>query len=215
MTDVSRKRSDSGRSLRLHRDEVAGCRRCDTVVGPSVIGPAVRSPIYAIGQAPGPHEAKKGRPFAHTAGKALFGWLSRIGVDEDTYRERVYMAAVTRCFPGKGTGSSKGDRVPSAAEIEACRPFIAREIALLRPSLVIPIGRLAISEVLGTTRFQLTDVIGASFRETFHDLETDVIPLPHPSGLSAWPKVEPGKSLLTRALALLAEHPTWRRTFGE
>ena len=96
------------------------------------MGPPIASAIYALGQAPGPHEAKKGRPFAHTAGKALFGWLARIGVDEATYRERVYMAAVARCFPGKGPG--KGDRLPSAEEIEACRPFVAREIALLRPS---------------------------------------------------------------------------------
>ncbi|MCZ7685240.1 MAG: uracil-DNA glycosylase [Sandaracinaceae bacterium] len=136
------------RALAVHRDEVASCRRCATVVGPAVIDPPIASAIYAIGQAPGPHEAKKGRPFAHTAGKALFGWFARLGVDEASYRERVYMAAVTRCFPGKGAGASKGDRVPSPDEVEACRPFVAREIELLRPSLVIPIGRLAIAEVL-------------------------------------------------------------------
>jgi len=57
------------------------------------------------------------------------------------------MAAVVRCFPGKT--SSGGDRVPSGAEIEASRDFIAREVAVLRPRLVVPVGRLAISEVLG------------------------------------------------------------------
>lgn len=194
----------------MHRDEVLACRRCETVVGPSVIGPPIASRIYAIGQAPGPHEASKGRPFAHTAGKALFGWFERIGVDEATYRQRVYMAAVTRCFPGKGAG--KGDRVPSADEILACRPFVAREIELTRPSLVIPIGRLAIAEVLGTSKFRLADVVGRSFEVRYHGVDADVVPLPHPSGLSAWPKVEPGKTLLDRALALLSEHPTWRAT---
>lgn len=201
------------RALAVHRDEVASCRRCATVVGPAVIGPPIASAIYAIGQAPGPHEAKKGRPFAHTAGKALFGWFARLGVDEESYRQRVYMAAVTRCFPGKGSGTSKGDRLPSPDEIEACRPFVAREIELLRPSLVIPIGRLAIAEVLGAARFALADVVGTSLRARFHGVEADVIPLPHPSGLSAWPKIEPGKTLLARALSLLAEHPTWRQTF--
>ncbi len=199
----------------MHHEEVIACTRCPSVVGPSVAGPAVASAIYAIGQAPGPHEAKKGRPFAHTAGKALFGWFARIGVDEARYRERVYMAAVTRCFPGKGTGASKGDRVPSPAEIEACRPFVAREIELLRPTLVIPIGRLAIAEVLDRPRFGLAEVVGRSFRARFHGGEADVIPLPHPSGLSAWPKIEPGKTLLAQALALLAEHPTWRATFDD
>jgi uracil-DNA glycosylase len=208
---MSRKRVAA---LRVHREEVIACRRCTTVVGPSVIGPPVASAIYALGQAPGPHEAAKGRPFAHTAGKALFGWLARIGVDEATYRERVYMAAVARCFPGKQSGSGKGDRVPSADEIEACRPFVAREIEILRPSLVIPIGRVAIAEVLGRSRFGLDEVVGSTFGATFHGVEVDVIPLPHPSGLSAWPKVEPGKTLLERALARLAAHPTWQATFG-
>lgn len=198
-------------ALRVHRDEVLACRRCPGVVGPSVIGPPNASAIYAIGQAPGPREASLGRPFAHTAGKALFGWLARIGVDEATYRERVYIAAVARCFPGRGAG--QGDRVPSRDEIEACRPFIAREVELLRPSLVIPIGRLAIAEVFGDKRLSLADVVGRAHRARLHGVDADVIPLPHPSGLSAWPKVEPGKTLLDRALALLAEHPTWRATF--
>lgn len=200
-------------ALEVHREQASACRRCPSVVGPPVIGPPVVSAIYAFGQAPGPHEAGKGRPFAHTAGKAMFGWFARLGVDEATYRERVYMAAVTRCFPGKA-GAGKGDRVPSPDEIETCRPFVAREIELLRPTLVIPIGRLAIAEVLGTTRMQLVDVVGRSFRARFADHEVDVVPLPHPSGLSAWPKVEPGKTLLARALELLAAHPTWRATFA-
>ena len=200
------------RRLRVHREEVLACRRCETVVGPSVIGPAIASRIYAIGQAPGPHEAGKGRPFAHTAGRTLFQWTASIGVDEALYRERVYIAAVARCFPGRGSG--KGDRLPSSEEIERCRPFVAREIAILRPELVIAIGRLAIAEVIG--RFaKLEDVVGAVHRARFHDVEVDVVPLPHPSGLSAWPKIEPGKTLLARALRLLSEHPTWRATFGD
>ena len=202
------------RALSVHRESVIGCTRCATVVGPPVVGPAVASPIYAIGQAPGPREASKGRPFAHTAGKRLFEWVARIGVDEATYRERVYMAAVTRCFPGKGAGASKGDRVPSSEEIAECRGFVAREIELLRPKLVIPIGRLAIQEVLGDPKLRLEDVIGLAFRRRFHGAMVDVIPLPHPSGLSAWPKVEPGKTLLARALARLEAHATWRATFG-
>jgi uracil-DNA glycosylase len=200
------------RALRVHREEVLACRLCKGVVGPSVIGPPIVAAIYALGQAPGPHEAAKCRPFAHTAGKALFGWLARIGVDEATYRERVYMAAVARCFPGKGKG--QGDRVPSADEIAACRPFIAREIELLRPTLIVPIGRLAIREVLAREA-PLAEVIGRVYRTRFHTIEADVIPLPHPSGLSAWPKIEPGKTLLTRALSLLADHPTWRATFAQ
>lgn len=201
------------RQLRLHRDEAQTCARCETMVGPAVIGPPIVSRIYAIGQAPGPHEARKGRPFAHTAGKRLFDWMATIGVDETSYRERVYMAAVARCFPGPGKG--KGDRVPSKDEIERCRPFVVRELELLRPELVIPIGRLAIAEVLGPPVPKLEDVIGTMRRVRLHGHEVDVISLPHPSGLSAWPKIEPGRALLARALGLLADHPTWRAAFPD
>ena len=42
-----------------------------------------------------------------------------------------------------------------------------------------------------------------------------LIPLPHPSGASTWPRSEPGKSLTARALQLLRAHPAWQSTFPE
>jgi len=48
-----------------------------------------------------------GKPFAWTAGKTMFGWFSQLGqacMDEEAFRQRVYMAAVCRCFPGQGQG---------------------------------------------------------------------------------------------------------------
>jgi uracil-DNA glycosylase len=39
--------------------------------------------------------------------------------------------------------------------------------------------------------------------------EVDLLPLPHPSGLSTWPRMEPGKTLLREALQVLAGHPAW------
>lgn len=213
MRENARSRS-TVRRLAVLRDEALACRRCAGVVGPPVIGPPVASAIYAIGQAPGPHEGARGYPFAHTAGKQLFAWLRTIGVDEATYRERVYMAAVARCFPGKGRGASKGDRVPSADEIATCATYVARELEILRPRLIVPIGRVAIAEVLGERTVALEQVIGQVRRAHYHGHEADVIALPHPSGLSAWPKVEPGKTLLARALALLAAHRAWRETFA-
>ena len=85
------------------------------MTGPPVIGQAVLSTVVLLGQAPGTKEIEGGRPFAWTAGKNLFGWFERIGLDEQAFRSRVYMAAVCRCFPGKS--KSGGDRVPSRQEI--------------------------------------------------------------------------------------------------
>lgn len=180
--------------------------------GPPVHGPPVLSRLFLIGQAPGPHEARFGRPFAWTAGKTLFRWLQQAtGADEEAVRARVYISAVVRCFPGKAPGG--GDRVPTPKEIALWRGFVEREVQILRPRLVIPVGRLAIGEVLGER--PLAEVVGRTFDVRWHGIDTEVLPLPHPSGASTWFKVEPGRSLLTAALARLAAHPEVARAFRD
>jgi uracil-DNA glycosylase len=132
------------------------------------------------------------------------------GATEERFRDRVYMAAVVRAFPGKTGGG--GDRLPSPAEIEASRGFLEREVAILRPRLLIPVGRLAIEQVLGRGT-RLDAVVGEVVRGDYHGVRMDVVALPHPSGASTWFKVEPGRSLLERALGRLGEHPEIRRAF--
>ncbi|MFL5271775.1 MAG: uracil-DNA glycosylase family protein [Anaeromyxobacteraceae bacterium] len=195
---------------RIHADIRA--LRLPGFVGEAVHGPALESRIYLVGQAPGPHEARIGRPFAWTAGKTLFRWFERaLGASEEEVRARVYMAAVVRCFPGKA--SSGGDRVPSAEEILACRTFIEREVAVLEPDLVIPVGRLAIREVLGRDE-PLAAVVGRTLRVHLHGRDMDAICLPHPRGASTWFKLEPGRALLEEALDALARHPAVRDAFA-
>ncbi len=124
-------------------------------------------------------------------------------MDEGTFRSSVYMAAVCRCFPGKNpTG---GYRVPAPEEIAQCSTWLEREFEILRPALVIPVGKLAIQRVLAVDR--MNEVIGRQFRATWRGQAMDVIPLPHPSGASPWHRIEPGKTLLTRALQLIRHHP--------
>jgi uracil-DNA glycosylase len=200
----------TGKTVRLRelQREIAAFR--PRGFGPPVHGAAVASRIFLLGQAPGPHEARFGRPFAWTAGKTLFRWLERAtGADEETVRARVYISAVVRCFPGKTPGG--GDRVPTADECALWRGFVEREVEILRPRLVIPVGRLAIQEVLGHEG-PIAAVVGRALRARFHGVETDVVPLPHPSGASTWFKMEPGRTLLDEALRLVAEHPEVVRT---
>lgn len=186
------------------------------MAGTPVHGPALDTDIFLLGQAPGPHEAGKGRPFAHTAGKTLFRWFQEsAGVDEASFRAHVYMAAVARCFPGKAPGGA--DRVPDAQEISNCGKHLRLELEILRPKLLIAVGKLAISQVLGPKLFGpqalLTDVIGKKFDVDFHGVRVEVICLPHPSGVSSWHKKEPGKTLLAQALQLVKSHPEWRKQF--
>jgi uracil-DNA glycosylase len=197
------------RALRaVHRDIRA--LRMPGLVGAPVHGPPIPSRIFLLGQAPGPHEARLGRPFAWTAGKTLFRWFERaFGASEREVRQRIYLAAVVRAFPGKTRGG--GDRVPNPAEIAASRGFIQRELAALRPRLVVPVGRLAIGQVLGPV--PLAEAVGRRLRASYHGVRCDVVCLPHPSGASTWFKTEPGRSLLERALRILARHPEIRRAF--
>ena len=175
---------------------------CPDMIGPVVTGTPVLSPVMLLGQAPGTHEGRLGRPFAWTAGKTLFSWFSRLDLAEAEFRSRVYMAAVCRCFPGKNPKG--GDRVPNREEIANCASWLHREIELVRPRLILPVGKLAISRLIDFKK--LTEVVGVKHRVEIAGHAMDAIPLPHPSGASTWHRTEPGKSLLDRALGLIRDH---------
>ncbi len=181
------------------------------MIGPVVHGPPVLSKVMLIGQAPGPREGSFGRPFAWTAGRTLFRWFEEsMGLTEDQFRQRVYIAAIARCFPGKASGG--GDRRPDFEEIARCRRYLEREVAILQPALVLAVGQLAITEVLGkdATSKKLDTLVGRVIQKRWHGVELDVVPLPHPSGASPWHKLEPGKTLLGVALAQVKEHAAMR-----
>jgi uracil-DNA glycosylase len=170
-----------------------------------VIGNPVVSPVLLVGQAPGPRESGLGKPFAWTAGRMLFKWFGEIGVDELAFRGRVYMAAVCRCFPGKRPGG--GDRVPDSDEVANCSSWLDAEIAINRPKLLIPVGKLAIQQFMPVDK--LDAVVGKLHKGKRNGVGFDLVPLPHPSGASTWQHVQPGKTLLPRALALISSHPAW------
>lgn len=193
--------------LVAHQQALRQCSLCPQMIRPVITGEPVLSPVMSIGQAPGIHEAKVMRPFGWTAGKTLFKWFEGIGLDEKTYRRRVYMAAVCRCFPGKNPKG--GDRMPSAEEVANCSRWLQAEISLCQPQLVILIGKLAINQFLPVNK--LDEVVGKCHRVVLEGRETDLAPLPHPSGLSTWPRMEPGKTLLQEALQAIACHPAWRQ----
>jgi len=190
-------------------EQLKSCRLCKGMAGGPVCGTIRKSSIIAIGQAPGPHEERIGRPFAYTAGRTLFKWLASIGISEEVYRNHVNMSAVCRCYPGKGKGKS-GDRLPNREEIENCRRYLEFEFGWHRPALVIPIGKLAIQEVL-KKQLPLAEAIGRQFSVTLFGQGFDCIALPHPSGLNAWNNMEPGRTLIRKALQLLAQHPIVKR----
>lgn len=211
--------------------EMRACRLCieagyDIAPG-AVFSTGLQPQVMLIGQAPGITEAETKRPFNASSGRRLFQWLGEAGFEEDDFRARQYMTAVTKCYPGR-TGSGKGDRVPSKVEQRLCRPFLEREIRLVNPRLMILVGGLAIkllfpaklklAELIGTAVYfpprTLADPLNFAFKQGEWVRDWDgtlaqngryVVPLPHPSGASLWPNKPANKRLIAAALHLLSD----------
>ena len=152
-----------------------------------------------VGQAPGITEPTRGVPFAGAAGRRLIDWLAplRIASHAD-FLDRFAIAAVAKCYPGRHPGG-RGDRPPSRDERAHCRPWTDALVRLLEPRVVIPIGRLAIDDWLSP--LPLAECVGQQF-------EIDgriVVPLPHPSGVSAWTNSDAHRVLVRRAVLLIGD----------
>src|SRR3981081_539219 len=112
--------------LECHVEECRAGKKCPGMQSRPVSGGPVLSRVILVGQAPGTKEPILGRPFAWTAGKAMFKWCDQsMGLDEAEFRQTIYMAAVCRCFPGKNVNG--GDRVPNKGEIANCSAWMRRE----------------------------------------------------------------------------------------
>jgi uracil-DNA glycosylase len=112
----------------------------------------------------------------------------------------VYIAAVTRCYPGPHP-SGRGDRVPSRFEQEQCNTWLESELRIIRPALLIPGGKLAMEKFLPSA--PLDRIIGKVHEAEHAGGRSRVIPLPHPSGASSWVNAPAHKELLERALDLI------------
>jgi DNA polymerase len=88
--------------------------------------------IMLIGQGPGREEDKQGRPFAGKAGKFLNELLQKNGID----RKEVFITSCVKCYLPK-------NRAPKKDELEACRPYVLRQIQLINPEIVVLMGNVA------------------------------------------------------------------------
>jgi uracil-DNA glycosylase len=174
------------------------CRRCELEghipeARPVVMDAGRVGEIVLIGQAPGIIEHDIGVPFGGRAGRELFRWFASIGIEETSFRNRIYMSAVTRCFPGKNPAGG-GDRRPSRREQELCRDWFDAVIETLKPTAFLLVGTLAIERYLPGRR--LEETIGKRFEQGGRTL----VPLPHPSGASRWLNDPSHRELLAEAL---------------
>ena len=90
--------------------------------------------VMMIGEAPGFHEDREGRPFVGAAGKLLDELLAGINLK----RDQIYICNVLKCRPPQ-------NRDPFPEEMEACKTFLDQQIALIQPKVIITISRFAMA----------------------------------------------------------------------
>ena len=129
MTDISHM------TLEQLEEVIHSCTLCTLHQGRTQAVPGEGPPsadIMFIGEGPGFHEDRQGRPFVGAAGKFLEELLASIGLT----REQVYIANVVKCRP-------PGNRDPLPDELSACEPYLERQIQLIKPKVIVTLGRFS------------------------------------------------------------------------
>ncbi len=157
--------------------EVAACTRCPlhrtrTHAVPGE-GPAAAE-IMLIGEGPGFHEDRQGRPFVGSSGKFLTQLLAEAGLQ----RSDVWIGNVIKCRP-------PNNRDPQPAELQACSAFLERQIAAINPKIIITLGRFSMGRFFPGAR--ITRVHGQMKQVNGRF----VIPMFHPAAALHNPKYRP------------------------
>ena len=146
--------STKAKSLASVRERVCGCTKCAHLVSSrtqTVFG--VGNPeaeIMFIGEAPGADEDHQGEPFVGRAGQLLTKIIKAMGFARDD----VYIANILKCRPDMPAGSF-GNRAPTPAEMQMCRPYLVEQINIIQPKVLVALGAVAVEGLLaarGTMR---------------------------------------------------------------
>mgnify|MGYP000017520796 FL=1 len=158
-------------------EEILSCRKCDlwktrtnAVVGE---GP-LNAEIMFIGEAPGYNEDIQGRPFVGAAGKLLTELITKIiGIE----RSSVYITNVVKCRPPE-------NRDPKEDEINACTPYLLRQLEIIKPKIIVTLGRHStkfIFKLMSKPFYSISRVRGKVFVGRILSFDTRVIPTYHPA----------------------------------
>jgi uracil-DNA glycosylase family 4 len=158
--------STAHEELEKIRKNLGDCQRCKLAATRKnlVFGVGNRQArIVFVGEAPGADEDEKGEPFVGDAGKILNRIITAMGIT----REEVYICNVVKCRP-------PGNRNPEPDEINACSPFLTRQIRSIQPEVVVALGAFATQTLLSTKepisrlRGKFRDFHGMPLMPTFH-----------------------------------------------
>jgi uracil-DNA glycosylase family 4 len=131
-------------ALEAIASEVRTCTRCRLADGRTNAVPGEGSPdteVVLVGEGPGFHEDRTGRPFVGRAGGVLQELLESI----EWRRADVFITNVVKCRPPE-------NRDPEPDEMAACAPYLERQLAVLDPALVVTLGRFSLGSFVPGTR---------------------------------------------------------------
>ncbi|MBX6362362.1 MAG: uracil-DNA glycosylase [Gemmatimonadetes bacterium] len=160
------RRAEIAAALAALQAEVAVCARCRLAQGRThaVFGEGnPLAELVVVGEAPGQEEDRTGRPFVGPAGKLLDRLLLSAGFP----RETVFICNVLKSRP-------PDNRNPLPDEIEACTPWLTRQLELLRPKVILAVGKFAAQflarseESIGRLRGRIHDYDGIPLVVSYH-----------------------------------------------
>jgi len=175
------------KELRKIKEEVLKCKKCSLCKTRNypVIGQGNhQAKIMFVGEAPGFWEDKTGHPFCGAAGKVLDELLNSIGLE----RKEVYITNLLKCRPPQ-------NRDPKLEEIQACTPYLERQIEIIGPEIICPLGRYSMKFLM--EKFGLKNEIqpiskihGKIFevKNLFQGIK--IVPLYHPATATYNPKMK-------------------------
>ncbi|MFH1865980.1 MAG: uracil-DNA glycosylase [Candidatus Eisenbacteria bacterium] len=152
-----------------------GCQNCELAGGRTnvVFGTGnPRARLMFIGEAPGRDEDAQGVPFVGRAGQLLNKILEAAGIERDD----VYIANIIKCRP-------PNNRTPLTNEIEACIPYLGRQVALIAPKIICTLGLPATQTLLG-----IRGSMGSLRGKVYVEGDVKVIPTYHPAAALRDPK---------------------------
>jgi uracil-DNA glycosylase family 4 len=122
----------------------------------------VNAKLMIVGQAPGAEEDKTGRPFMGRAGQFLNQLLEIAKIK----RKEIYLTSPIKCFPPK-------NRKPTKKEIEACLPYLEKQIKIINPQKFVLLGEIAFSvffpnKKLSDFRGKFIEKAGKKYFITYH-----------------------------------------------
>jgi DNA polymerase len=134
----------SGDTLPIVRADLGECTRCKlhTMRHKIVFGDgSAAAKLVFVGEGPGADEDAQGLPFVGRAGKLLTQMIEAMGLK----REQVYICNVVKCRP-------PGNRQPEKDEVDACSPFLFRQLDVIQPKVIVCLGATAFQTLLQTSR---------------------------------------------------------------